>query len=316
MRKAVIIGIDNYQNGFQLHGCCNDADNIAELLQKNENRDPNFEIAKYLNVLSRNQLEQYIEKCFSGEADEALFFFAGHGSEKGELVTANGDKFSFSDILRTVNTSKCSNKIIILDCCFSGNMGSLSEIASDACAIKEGVTILAACRQNECSQESCGAGVFTSLLCEALNGAAADVLGNVTPGGVYAYIDRALGAFDQRPVFKTNVHKFTYLRKVNPQVDIQIIRKIPEFFKFPEVPFILDPSYEKTNTPEDLPELKEPYAVPAHVEIMKALQQLESIGLVRPDGADHMYFAAMNSQYCKLTAIGRYYWRLAKEGKI
>ena len=29
-----------------------------------------------------------------------------------------------------------------------------------------------------------------------------------------------------------------------------------------------------------------------------------------------MYFAAMNSQYCKLTTIGRYYWKLAKEGKI
>lgn len=39
-----------------------------------------------------------------------------------------------------------------------------------------------------------GHGVFTSLLVEALSGAAADVTGHITPGGIYAYIDKAPGA--------------------------------------------------------------------------------------------------------------------------
>ena len=38
-----------------------------------------------------------------------------------------------------------------------------------------------------------GHGVFTILLLEALKGGAADVTGHITLGGVYAYIDRALG---------------------------------------------------------------------------------------------------------------------------
>ena len=29
-----------------------------------------------------------------------------------------------------------------------------------------------------------------------------------------------------------------------------------------------------------------------------------------------MYYAAMNSKSCKLTAVGKQYWRLVKEGRI
>ena len=39
------------------------------------------------------------------------------------------------------------------------------------------------------SMESGGSGVFTSLLVDALNGAAANLVGDVTPGSVYAHID-------------------------------------------------------------------------------------------------------------------------------
>ena len=46
------------------------------------------------------------------------------------------------------------------------------------------------------------------------------------------------------------------------------------------------------------------------------LQKLEGIGLVVPVGEEHMYFAAMNSKACELTAVGKQYWRLVKEGRI
>jgi hypothetical protein len=35
-----------------------------------------------------------------------------------------------------------------------------------------------------------------------------------------------------------------------------------------------------------------------------------------PVDAQHMYDAAQNSRTCQLTASGRYYWRLAKDGRI
>jgi hypothetical protein len=49
---------------------------------------------------------------------------------------------------------------------------------------------------------------------------------------------------------------------------------------------------------------------------MKDLQKFEGVGLVIPVGEEHMYFAAMNSKSCRLTALGFQYWRLAKEKKL
>lgn len=181
----------------------------------------------------------------------------------------------------------------------------------------EGLTILSACCSNECAEELNGRGTFTSLLVDALNGGAADVMGHVTPGGVYAYIDKALGPWDQRPVFRTNVNSFISLRKVVSQVPDSVLRQLPSLFDTPGAQLSLDPSFEPTNSPDwEEHRIVEPYATKDNTEKFKILQQLEGIGLVRPVGAEHMYFAAMESKSCELTALGKQYWRLADTGKI
>jgi hypothetical protein len=38
--------------------------------------------------------------------------------------------------------------------------------------------------------------------------------------------------------------------------------------------------------------------------------------LVEAVNAEFMYFAAMNSTGCRLTPLGRHYWRMAQEGRI
>jgi hypothetical protein len=43
---------------------------------------------------------------------------------------------------------------------------------------------------------------------------------------------------------------------------------------------------------------------------------LNRVYLVVPAGAEHMYDAAMQSKACRLTAAGRYFWRLAKDERI
>ena len=48
----------------------------------------------------------------------------------------------------------------------------------------------------------------------------------------------------------------------------------------------------------------------------KLLQKLQSIGFVKPIDEEFMYFAAMHSTGCKLTELGKYYWRLVNEGRI
>ena len=68
--------------------------------------------------------------------------------------------------------------------------------------LKEGTTILTASTADQYATEKNGAGVFTTLLVDALNGAACNLVGDVTPGSVYAHIDQSLGPWDQRPVFR------------------------------------------------------------------------------------------------------------------
>ena len=75
--------------------------------------------------------------------------------------------------------------------------------------------------------------MFTSLLVDALNGGAANLLGDVTPGSIYAHIDQSLGEWEQRPVFKTNVKRFTSLRRVVPAIQRADLRRIVDFFTTP-----------------------------------------------------------------------------------
>lgn len=57
----------------------------------------------------------------------------------------------------------------------------------------------------EISQEIDGYDAFISLFLEVLKGGAADIVGNITPICVQAYIDKAPGSLEQRSVFKNNV---------------------------------------------------------------------------------------------------------------
>lgn len=264
-----------------------------------------------------------IEECFAGDSDISLFYYSGHGyidSVGGYLATPDYTQHDYGvslhDILTIANNSKAKEKIIILDSCYSGFMGSVNTAGQQTAVINEGVTILTASRSDETSMEIDGHGVFTSLLIEALSGSAADVTGHVTPGGVYAYIDKALGPWEQRPVFKTNVTRFTSLRDVTPQVELSVIRKLCDYFSSESEKLNIDPSYEPTNSPSVTHEVVEPYAVEEHTKIFSDLQKLEGIGLVVPVGEEHMYYAAMKSKACALTAIGKQYWRLVKSGRI
>lgn len=126
-------------------------------------------------------------------------------------------------------------------------MGSINTDGQNTAVINEGVTIMTASRNSQTSMEVNGHGVFTSLLIEALNGGAADITGHISIAGVYAFIDKALGPWEQRPVFKTNVTRFTSLREIQPQVDMTVLRRILKYFKSEDYQYKLNPSYEPTN---------------------------------------------------------------------
>ncbi len=322
MRKALIVGINDYPNS-PLTGCENDAQALGVILETNGDGSPNFDINLQLNIPTKGDFKGHIMDLFAGDAETCLLYFSGHGYVDdlggGFLVTPdmqNNDLgVGMDEILNYANSSKCKNKVIILDCCHSGSFGSPTGNNNKA-NIGDGVSILTASKGDEVSLEVGGHGVFTTLLLEALKGGASDLRGNITPGSLYAFIDQALGAWDQRPVFKTNINRFISLRQVTPQIPLQTLREITTLFKNPTDRYSLDPSFEFTNDDKIEHNYIEPFADPNNIEVFNKLQQMNKVGLVVPADEEHMYFAAMNSKSCKLTALGFHYWRLVKDKRI
>lgn len=319
-KKALVLGIDEYPE-CPLCGCVNDAKNVASLLERNADGSKNFDTICLTNQKSKRKLENAIRTLFQNDDDIALLYFSGHGSrvDESEYICVpnetNGiDKIQLSDVLKIIHKSKCKNKIVILDSCFSGGMGD-NPFDGDCASLAKGVTILSASRENESAAESNGHGVFTSLLCGALNGGAADLLGHITPGAVYAYIDKALGSWQQRPVFKTNVQEFISLRETMPPIALKELIAIKEIFSDCDS-INLDPSFEFTNNPNERHDYIKPFANEDNVKKMKLLQKFERVGLVEPVDEEHIYFAAMHSKACRLTPLGLYYKSLSKDNRF
>ena len=317
MRRALVIGIDSYPNA-PLAGCVTDANTMRRLLSAHEDGSPNFDcrlVTGPPSEITRASLRREVEQLFEHEADVALLYFSGHGTENnlgGYLVTPDAMRYDegipMTDILTLANRSPVHEGVVILDCCHSGALGQIPAIDDkNALAyLREGVSVLTASRATQVAMEAGGAGVFTSLVASALDGGAADVVGSVTVAAIYAYVDQALGSWDQRPLLKAHVSRLTSLRKCQPAVPLQTLRRFQQWFPTPDAELPLNPSYEPDVEPHH----------PEHEATFAELQKCRAAKLVEPVGEEHMYYAAMRSRSCRLTPLGRYYWRLANEGRI
>lgn len=305
MRKALIVGIDYYDNISNLNGCVNDAYSVKSVLDRNSDGTINFssKLAVATNEsssISRKELKTLTEELFKDDSEVALFYFSGHGyleNTGGFLITSEcehgDDGFSLTDLLLIANESSAKNKIIILDCCHAGFVGKVKGQEGNS-VLSEGMTILTASSETQYAIEENGSGVFTSLFVDALNGSAANLVGEITPGSIYAHIDRSLGPWEQRPIFKTNVKSFVSLRKVQAPITLSELKALTNLFTIKEEIFRLDPSFEPTD----------PSAIDVNTERFAILQKLNRVNLVVPVDEDHMYFAALNSTGCRLTILG------------
>lgn len=325
MRKALVVGIGNYAEDKML-SCINDAEAVHKLLKENGNGRKNFISTLCKDVKTRSDLKNYIARLFSSKCELALFYFSGHGYRDKyglQLVTLYGlpsdAGVSITELMTIVNNSPAKNKIVILDCCYAGLAGrgwSTTSKLKDAVYLEDGVTMLTSCSKKEEAIAIGGHSVFTNLLIQALEGGSADLNGNITPGSIYAFIDKALGPNQQRPEFKTNISSFVSLRKVVPPIQASILKNLTDYFDNPTDKYELDPSFEPTNHPSVKHPLYEPYRKKENTAIFKQLQAMQGVGLVKPVGEKHMYYAAMKSKSCELTPLGQHYWRLAKKGRI
>jgi Caspase domain len=317
LKRAVLIGIDDYKHFNGLDGCVNDVKALAPLLQRHDDGSPNFTCLTCTSdgrVVDRRTMLAAFEQLLAPGADVGLLYFAGHGASVDNDVVLvaqdgmNGDEgVPLSAILAKVQASKLDEVIIILDCCYAGAAGGAPQLGGNVALLRSGLSILTASRGDQTAAEtSDGRGQFSLYLCGSLEGGAADVMGKVTLAGIYAYLTESFGAFDQRPTFKAHVDRLNTLRNCKAAIAPEILRRLPEYFPNANEVYALDPSYEWTAKEHD----------PDHSKIFGQLQRCVSAKLVEPVGAEHMYYAAMHSKGCQLTPLGKHYRRLAEQGGI
>ena len=206
-----------------------------------------------------------------------------------------------ADVLALANRSKCREVIIVLDCCHSGAFGHVPHLPTDHALLRDGLSVLCASRSTEYAVESNGSGLFTSLLAEALAGGAASLTGEVTVASMYAFVDRNMGAWQQRPQFRASLSGLNVLRECDPLVDISALRLLPMYFQHAEQLVQVVPTAPSSATTDE-----DERARVAHFRAFR------SAGLVRPPA----HGALDPNGTVTLTSLGRYYWKLAKEWRI
>jgi hypothetical protein len=327
MRKALIIGLDHYRHRRPLNGCVQDALAMRKVLAQHGDGRSNFACQMLLatqeaSAVDRASLRRSVEALFSGNdglTEAALLYFAGHGSitsSGGCLLSSEAsdanDGLPLRDLMDWANQSKARHRLIFLDCCHSGAVAE--EVGQPAMSkLADGVTVLTAATAKQVAMETDAGGLFTGLMVEALKGGAANLAGDVTPGGVYAFIDQSLGAWQQRPVFKTNVQQFISLRSNPSPIDLQDLRQITSLFTSRDALHNLDPSYEPLDAGR---QAGDPPADPDHVRQFAILKAYSRLQLVTPVDAPDMWSAAMRNQACRLTPLGQHYWRLVQQGLL
>lgn len=264
--------------------------------------------------VSRDALLSAFGQLLAPGVDLSVLYFAGHGAEAASdvaLVVQDGTTrtpgVAFSELMGLIQGSSVREIIVVLDCCFSGGAGGVPQLGGTAAALRPGVAILTASRADQTSAETlAGRGLFSTFLEGALEGGAADVVGKVTLAGLYAYLSESFGAWSQRPTLKTNVDRLEELRRCRPAVPLEELRELATLFPTPDFELPLDPSFEPTEEPPDA----------GNERVFGILQHCRAAKLVEPIVGDHLYFAAMASEPCRLTPLGRHYRNLAEQARL
>lgn len=237
-RKALIIGISNYDRLESLEFCDNDSKEMSSLLlslgyQINDTlsghvkwdkmRDTIYDFFGNNNAIKRE--------------DTLLFYYSGHGipDVSGDMYLSPSEidpylpskrGFNFNELTKLIVNSIAERKIIILDCCYSGaakvskgheddaaKLGTAAiERQFNALEYGEGVCLMAAGQayQEAYALEEKNHSLFTYYILEGLRGkeGATDANGNVTVDSLSRYVYNAIMSLPsdkrlkQRPIRK------------------------------------------------------------------------------------------------------------------
>ncbi|HEV2915110.1 MAG TPA: caspase family protein [Pyrinomonadaceae bacterium] len=332
VKRALLVGIDKYQYVRPLTGCVADARAMLTLLERNADGTPNYDCnllvceagnPKRGDGLTKQRLREACRRLFS-EPGEVVFYFSGHGAlteTGGYLATSEAQHddwgIPMQDIIKYANDSKAPDILIILDCCYSGDLGNppvLNQPYGNPLALlRENVTVIAASRDYQSAMEAGGHGLFTSTVLEALDGGAADHMGWVTAPSIYSYVERRFNGWQQRPVYKTHATGLTVVRQCAPLIERLKLHQLVKYFKDPDFKYRLDPEYE----PEDEHGKVHKPVNKEKVKIARLFKEYRDAGLLKATKpGEQFYWAARRRHTIELTVRGREYWRLVTDKRI
>lgn len=247
-KHALVIGINSYADpALELRGALPDAVEMSRLLGADWNV---IELHDRDADIDFDILERHIRALLGIRPDsqtdvDLLLYFSGHATDiDGDICLQAFDRHgtSFSQLMRWVNAAagRARTVTVILDCCYSGALASRANpdpfILSDQAVIPENVTLLTATAKDQEAkelffpQDGRFQGRFTNSLLGGLNGAAADLIGEVTPLSLYSHASAALAGVDQRPTLKAHVSHSAVLRTATPRITLRHLSHLGEIF--------------------------------------------------------------------------------------
>lgn len=171
----VSVGIADYPgNSMDLSLPAKDAQTITWLYSKNTN----IQYCQLLNhEATRANIISTMNRIFAqaGTNDIVVLFYSGHGYPGG--FCAYDGNLSHNTIRKSMAKSKCKNKMIFADACFSGKIRTNGRTASNqelSADKKANVMLFLSSRSNEVSIErrNMANGFFTTYLQKGLRGGA------------------------------------------------------------------------------------------------------------------------------------------------
>lgn len=330
-RRALLVGIDEYDEFNDLTGCVADVLAMRQMLKRNADGSPNYSCHLLAyggehreTKITRRLLREACHELFDYTGD-VLLHFSGHGAlaeTGGYLATCDAQEddwgIPMQEVIQLANNSRARDILLILDCCHSGDAGN-SPLLSPAfkqnplAVLRENLTVLAASRASQPAVEFEGHGLFTAAVLEALDGAAADHMGWVTAQSIYAYVERGFGDWVQRPIYKSHTSELTVIRQCAPLIERLKLHDLLKYFPTLEHQYQLDPEYEPG---DESGQMIEPFNE-EKVRIAKQFKEYRDVGLLRATvNGEQFYWTALRSHTVELTPRGREYWRLVANDRI
>lgn len=229
LRDALVVGINAYQRLPSLQAPAHDAEAIAHHLQTHgefrvqrlpeiiQSGHPQVGVKTRVNL---RQLETALVNLFKPKGSNvphtALFYFSGHGIQKdagvqeGYLALSDADPdqgfygLSLFWLRRLLQDSPVRQRIVLLDCCHSGELLNFLEADPGARSGTDRL-FMAASREYEAAYESLDSSysVFTGALLSGLDPQASET-GIVTNHSLTAAVNARLRGELQQPLFESS----------------------------------------------------------------------------------------------------------------